>query len=74
MTEQVIGCNLTVICADGTEHTDIVLKIINDKVLYVTLDGEELKADTAVEKIEAGNFLAPLFIVAQAVDHYRRQS
>lgn len=74
MTENIIGCNLTVSCLDKTEYTDVVLKVVGDTVYYVTDAGEELFGTKAVETIEAGNFLVPMFMVAQVIEQYRRQN
>lgn len=73
MTEDVLAFGLTVTCADGTQHQNVELKTTETTVTYTTADGMELKGKTAVQMIESGNFLAPLYIIEAAIQQYRRQ-
>lgn len=74
MTTDVLAFDLTVMCADGVQRTGVELKTTETTVTYTTPDNEELKGITAVEKIEGGNFLAPLYIIEAAIHQYRRQN
>ena len=74
MTEDVLAFGLTVTCADGTQHQNVELKTTETTVTYTTPDGVELKGEAAVQMIESGNFLAPLYIIEAAIQQYRRQS
>lgn len=74
MTQEVLAFDLTVTCVDGTQHENVELKTTETAVTYTTADGVELKGDTAVQMIESGNFLAPLYIIEAAIQQYRRQT
>jgi hypothetical protein len=73
MTADVLAFDLTVMCADGVQRAGVELKTTETTVTYTTPDGEELKGKTTVEKIEGGNFLAPLYIIEAAILQYRSQ-
>lgn len=74
MTEEVLAFDLKVVCADESEHEQVELKIIDDKVAFVTADGIKLEDDCAVRYINNGNFLAPVPSIEHAIIRYRRQS
>jgi len=73
MTETFLAFDLKVTCLDGSQHEGVELKIVDETVIYSKPDGTELKGDTAVTMIDAGSFLMPPNIVAQAIEQYRSQ-
>lgn len=73
MTEEVLAFDLTVVCADKSEHEKVEMKLVDDKVSFVTPDGTELTGDCAVTFINNGNFLVPVHGIEQAIVRYRRQ-
>jgi hypothetical protein len=73
MSETVLGIDLKVTCADHGVHEGVVMKIVDDRVIYLTTDGEELKGDCRVINIDHSCFLVPMNFVAMAIDMYRKQ-
>lgn len=73
MTETFLAFDLTVTCADGSNHSSVELKVVDGTVIYVTPDGKELRGAQAVETIESGNFVTAPNVVAQAIEKYRSQ-
>lgn len=73
MSETVLGIDLKVTCADHGVHEGVVMKIVDDRVVYLTTDGEELKGDCCVKNIDHAVFVMPMSVIASAIDIYRRQ-
>lgn len=73
MNEEVLAFDLKVICADKSKHESVELKLIDDKVVFVTPDGLELKGKNAVAFIDNGNFLVPAHTMEHAIVRYRSQ-
>lgn len=73
MSETVLGINLKVTCADHGVHEGVIMKVVNDRVIYLTIDGEELKGDCCVNTIDGGTFVAPVSVIGNAIEAYRRQ-
>jgi len=74
MTETVLAINLKVTCADHETHEDVTMKLMDDRVIYLTTDGKELKGDCCVQTISGGTFVASLPIIALMIEKYRRQN
>jgi hypothetical protein len=49
------------------------MKVVDERVVYLTTGGEELKGDCAVENISAGTFLKTMDVISAAIWTYRRQ-
>jgi len=73
MSETVLAVDLKVTCADHGVHEDVTMKIVDERVVYLTTDGEELKGDCAVQNISAGTFLKTMDVISAAIWAYRRQ-
>lgn len=73
MTESILAIDLKVTCADNCVHEGVVLKSVNDEVVYETASGVLLKGDCCVHTIESGTFVVPPMIFAMAQAKYRRQ-
>lgn len=73
MSETVLGINLKVTCADHCTHEGVTMKVIDERVVYVTPDGEELKDHCAVQNISGGTFVAGMHVIGAAICTYRRQ-
>lgn len=71
--ETVLAFDLKVICANKEEHEKVELKIVDQKVCFVTADGIELKGENAVTFIDKGNFLSPVHHLERAILRYRSQ-
>lgn len=73
MTETVLAFDLKVLCANGKRHKNVELKVIDEKVIFVTDKNVELKGDSAVTYIDNGNFLVPIHGIEHAIVKYRGQ-
>jgi hypothetical protein len=73
MTETVLAFDLKVLCADGKRYENVELKVIDEKVIFVTNKNVELKGDSAVTYIDNGNFLVPIHGIEHAIVKYRGQ-
>lgn len=73
MSETVLAIDLKVTCADHGVHESVTMKLVDDRVVYVTPDGEELKDHCAVQIISDGIFLTGMDVVSAAIYAYRRQ-
>ena len=73
MSETVLAIDLKVTCADHGMHEGVTMKLLNDRVVYLTTEGEELKDDCAVQNISAGTFLKTMDVISAAIWAYRRQ-
>jgi len=74
MTQDVLAFGLTVTCTNGKHYSDVELKTTGTTVTYTTPKGVELKGKSAVETIDSGNFLAPLYIIEAAIRQYKEQN
>lgn len=74
MTKEILAFELTVTCANGEQHNGVELAATEEAVTYTTSDGLELKGESAVQMINSGNFLVPLYIVEAAIRRYKEQS
>jgi hypothetical protein len=73
MNTTFIAMGITAKCANGSVHTDVVMKVIDSVVIYETSDGEHLCGDCCVKFIDGATFLAPLPYVTRAIEQYRKQ-
>lgn len=73
MSETVLAIDLKVTCADHGVHEGVTMKVVDDRVVYLTTDGEELKDHCAVQNISGGTFLAMMDVISAAIWTYRRQ-
>jgi hypothetical protein len=73
MSEIVIATGITAKCADGSVHTDVMMKVVDSVVIYETANGEHLCGDCCVKFIDGATFLAPLPYVTRAIEQYRKQ-
>lgn len=74
MNEILLGIGLSVSCADGSEHYNVIMKIINDKTIYLTEKGENLVAGNCVVKINSGEFVESLMVIGLAIDKYKEDN
>lgn len=74
MSETVLGIDLKVTCSDHGTHEGVTMKVVDERVVYVTPDGEELKGDCCVETIDGGMFVMPVHVIASMVEKYRGQN
>lgn len=74
MSEFILGVDLKVTCADHGTHEGVTMKVVNDWVMYVTLDGQELKNECCVTNIDYAVFAAPMPAIIAAIETYRRQN
>jgi len=73
MNETVLAFGITATCADGSVHTDVVMKVIDSVVIYETTDGEHLCGDCCVKELDNATFVMPIQFVAMAIEQYRKQ-
>lgn len=73
MTEHTLACNLTVICRDKQRRENVRLRITDEKVEFLTEDGVSLYGDKAVELIDRGDLLMPVYLIETAIVKYRGQ-
>jgi hypothetical protein len=72
MTNEILlGIGLSVSCADGSEHHNVIMKIIDGKTIYLTEEGENLTAGNCVVKINSGEFVESLMVIGLAIDKYK---
>jgi len=74
MNEILLGIGLSVSCVDGSEHHNVVMKIINDKTIYLTENNESLIATQQVVKINSGEFVESLMVIGLAIDKYKEDN
>lgn len=74
MSETVLAINLKVTCADNKVHESVTMKVMDERVVYITLDGDELQGDCCVQTVNGGTFVASLPIIALMIEKYRRQN
>lgn len=74
MSESVLAIDLKVTCADHGTHQGVVLKIVDDLVVYETPSGERLAGDCCVQTLDGGMIVVPLNVFASAIAKYRRQN
>jgi len=72
--EILLAIDLSVTCADGSKHDGVVMKIINNKTIYVTKDGLELYSNKKVITIDAGNFVQNIMFIGHAIEKYREDN
>ena len=73
MTETILAFDLKVLCANGKRYKNVELKVIDEKVVFVTDKNVELKGDSVVTYIDNGNFLVPIHGIEYAIVKYRNQ-
>jgi hypothetical protein len=73
MTEATLAIGITATCADGSVHDDVIMKLMDGVVTYVTQDGEHLCGDCCVKLLDNAQFVAPMPLIAQAIEQYRKQ-
>lgn len=69
----VLAFDLKVICANEEKHENVELRVVDQKVSFVTSNGAELKGENAVTFIDGGNFLTPVHHLERAIVRYRSQ-
>lgn len=74
MNEILLGIGLSVSCADGSEHHNVIMKIIDGKTIYLTEKGENLVASNCVVKINSGEFVESLMVIGLAIDKYKEDN
>ena len=74
MSETVLAIDLKVTCADYGVYEGVTMKLVDDRVVYLTTDGEELKGDCCVQAIDGGTFVMPVHVIASMVENYRGQN
>jgi len=72
--EILLAIDLGVTCADGSKYDGVVMKIINDKTIYLTKDGLELDSNQKVITIDAGTFVQNLMLIGHAIEKYREDN
>ena len=75
MTHEILlGIGLSVSCADGSTHHNVIMKIIDGKTFYSTEEGKNLTAANHVIKINSGEFVESLMVIGLAIDKYKEQN
>lgn len=72
--EILLAVDLGVTCADGSKHDGVIMKIINDKTIYLTKDGLKLDSNQKVITIDTGNFVQDLMLIGYAIEKYREDN
>jgi hypothetical protein len=72
--EILLAIDLGVTCADGSNHDGVVMKIINDKTIYLTKNGLELDSNQKVITIDTGTFVQDLMFITHAIEKYREDN
>jgi hypothetical protein len=72
--EILLAVDLGVTCADGSKHDGVIMKIINDKTIYLTKDGLKLDNNQKVITIDAGIFSSDLMLISHAIEKYREDN
>ena len=73
MTEAILAIGVTATCADGSMHDDVIMKLVDGVVIYATPDGEHLCGECCVKLLDNAQFVAPMPLIAQAIEQYRKQ-
>ena len=72
--EILLAVDLGVTCADGSKHDGVMMKIINDKTIYLTKDGLKLDNNQKVITIDTGTFVQDLMLIGYAIGKYREDN
>lgn len=72
--EILLAVDLGVTCADGSKHDGVIMKIINDKTIYLTKDGLKLDNNQKVITIDTGIFSSDLMLISHAIEKYREDN
>ena len=72
--EILLAVDLGVTCADGSKHDGVIMKIINDKTIYLTKDGLKLDNNQKVITIDTGTFSSDLMLISHAIEKYREDN
>ena len=72
--EILLAVDLGVTCADGSKHDGVIMKIINDKTIYLTKDGLKLDNNQKVITIDTGTFVQDLMLIGYAIERYREDN
>ena len=72
--EILLAVDLGVTCADGSKHDSVIMKIINDKTIYLTKDGLKLDNNQKVITIDTGIFSSDLMLISHAIEKYREDN
>ena len=73
MTEATLAIGVTATCTDGSVHDDVIMKLVDGVVIYATPDGEHLCGECCVKLLDNAQFVAPMPLIAQAIEQYRKQ-
>ena len=73
MSETVLAIDLKVTCADHGTYEGVTMKLADERVVYLTVDGEELKGESCVQTIDGGTFVMPVRVIGSMIEKYRRQ-
>ena len=72
--EILLAVDLGVTCADGSKHDGVIMKIINDKTIYLNKDGLKLDNNQKVITIDTGIFSSDLMLISHAIEKYREDN
>ena len=72
--ELLLAVDLGVTCADGSKHDGVIMKIINDKTIYLNKDGLKLDNNQKVITIDTGIFSSDLMLISHAIEKYREDN
>ena len=72
--EILLAVDLGVTCSDGSKHDGVIMKIINDKTIYLTKDGLKLDNNQKVITIDTGIFSSDLMLISHAIEKYREDN
>ena len=72
--EILLAIDLSVTCADGSKHDGVIMKIINNKTIYLTKDGLNLESAQKVITIDAGQFVQNPMFIGNAIEKYREDN
>lgn len=73
MSETVIAIGLTATCSDGSVHQDVVMKVVDDVVIFNSQDGEHLCGKCCVKQLDHATIVVPPPSFSAAMFKYRQQ-
>ena len=72
--EILLAIDLSVTCADGSKHDGVIMKIINNKTIYLTKNELKLEGVQKVITIDAGQFVQNPMFIGNAIEKYREDN
>lgn len=73
MTEAVLAIDVIANCADGSVYDNVVMKLIEDQIIFETHDGHHLCGDCCVKTFDKIAIAVDPLVFASAIAKYRQQ-